>query len=276
MAKSIIEQLTDLLDADGKAKLATLLAANPKVAVDDRRMSELFGIYLGADDTPASASTSEPAAAATHTPALPAAAATTSAPAPASSATAPNPELKSILDTLTGLKTSIDERFKNVVTMDKVNELGAQLLNTATARALKQADEISLIRETNRKEFGVEMDRAVFEKFVTDAEFEVEDPTTHVKVKRNKYSTLTDAYNAMVSQQRIDAKIAAGIAEGVKQKTSGATVPGQTTSSALSPAQQVMAKEKAKARIDGGTGLKDLIARAELLERSKAEAGTVQ
>lgn len=273
MAKSIIEQLTDLLDADGKAKLATVLAANPKVAVDDRRMSELFGIYLGADDTPASAS--EPAAAATHTPALPAAAATTSAPAPASSATAPNPELKSILDTLTGLKTSIDERFKNVVTMDKVNELGAQLLNTATARALKQADEISLIRETNRKEFGMEMDRAVFEKFVTDAEFEVEDPNTHVKVKRNKYSTLTDAYNAMVSQQRIDAKIAAGIAEGVKQKTSGATVPGQTTSSALSPAQQVIAKAKKDAATAGGTGLQNLIARAEALDKARSESAAV-
>jgi hypothetical protein len=164
---------------------------------------------------------------------------------------------------------SIDDRFKNVVTMDKINELGANVVGQAATQALRQADEIFTIRDTHRREFNEDWNRAEFEKFVTDNQ----DPAT----KRNRYPTLTDAYNAMVAEKRIAAKIATGIADGVKQKTSGATVPGQTTSSALSPAQQVMAKAKAAAtgNADGKSNIQSAIDRLAAMEAARG-AATVQ
>jgi len=61
----------------------------------------------------------------------------------------------------------------------------------------------------------------------------------------------------------------------VKQKTSGATVPGQTTSSALSPAQQVMAKAKAATNNDGKSSVQAAIDKLAAIEAGRATA-TVQ
>lgn len=267
--KTIIEQLSELLDADGKAKLQSALAANPQLAVDDRRMGELFSIYMGVEEGVTGVTDPDPNAAAassaTHTASLPSAASTTAAAATTASTTSSTNDSAAVLAALNGLKSSIDERFKNVVTMDKVNELGAGLISQAATQALRQADEIFTIRDTHQREFGEPFDRAFFEKFITDAQ----DPTT----KRNKYATLTDAYNAMVSEKRVQSQIAKGVEEGVKQKLSSATVPGQTTSAGLSPAQQVMAKSKKDAAAAGGSQLQSLIARAEALDRSKQDAG---
>jgi hypothetical protein len=271
--KTIIEQLSELLDADGKSKLQSVLAANPKLAVDDRRMGELFGIYMGAesDVTGATDANADAAAAAaasgTHTASLPSAASTTAAAVTTASTVSSTNDSAAVLAALNSLKSSIDDRFKNVVTMDKVNELGAGLINQAATQALRQADEIFTIRDTHQREFGEPFDRALFEKFITDNQ----DATT----KRNKYSTLTDAYNAMVSDKRVKAEIAKGVADGVKQKLSSATVPGQTTSAGLSAAQQINAKAKKDSAAAGGSQLQSLIAKAEALDRAKQDAGAV-
>ena len=65
MAKSVIEQLSEL-DSDLGAKIKEVIKAHPKLAADDRQMSELFGFYLGAEE-PATTPTpaAEPAAAVT-------------------------------------------------------------------------------------------------------------------------------------------------------------------------------------------------------------------
>jgi len=270
MAKTAYEQLLDLLgdDPDTKSKIQAKLAANPKLIADDAFTTQLFGIYKGIDDPAASTEPIVPpvAAAATHVPTIPAVA--SAAPvAAATSTAAPSADSGAILAALNSLKLSIDDRFKNVVTMDKINELGANVVGQAATQALRQADEIFTIRDTHRREFNEDWNRAEFEKFVTDAA----DPVT----KRNRYPTLTDAYNAMVAEKRIAAKIATGIADGVKQKTSGATVPGQTTSSALSPAQQVMAKAKAASNSDGKSNIQSAIDRLAAMEAGRS-AATVQ
>ena len=265
-AKTAYEQLIDLLDVDTQSKVKAKLAENPKLIAEDAFTTELFGIYRGVESgatepatTTTTAATADTTAAVIHTAALPSSATTTAA--PTTTTTTSTNDSAAILAALTSLRTSVDDRLKNVMTKDEINSLGAQLLNEATTRALKQADEISMIRETNRKEFGEELNRADFEKFVMDNQ----DVTT----KRNKYATLTDAYNAMVAEERQKALIAKGVEEGVKQKLSGKEVPGQTTTVALSAAQQVMAKAKKDGQAEGGTRLQGLIDRAAQLERSR-------
>jgi len=273
MAKSIIEQLKEI-DTELASKIDAAIAKHPKLAVDDRQMTELFGIYLGAEEpAAAAAATTEPTTTTTqtvtHTPAVPSAAATTSTPAAAATTTtASTADSAAILAALNGLKSSVESRLANVITKDDVPKLGADLAATAAAQALRQSNELAVIRETFRDEFpGEKFDSAAFEKFVLDAQ----DATT----KRNKYPTLTDAFNAMVGQKRIDKSVATQVADQVKQKLSGTTVPGQTTSTALSPAQQVIAKAKKDGASGGGTNLQNLIDRAAQLERSR-EASTVQ
>jgi hypothetical protein len=264
MAKSIIEQLSEL-DADLGTRIRTLIAAHPKLAVDDRQMTDLFGIYLNEEPVTPAATASEPAAA-VHTPVVPSAAVTTSTPAAVTASA--TTESAAILAALNGLKTSIDDRFKNVVTKEDAQKLGDTLVNNAIAHSLRQADELATIRETFRAEFpDKKWDKAAFEKFVLDSQ----DPVT----KRNKYGTLTDAFDAMVAKDRLANEIARGVEEQVKQKTSGTSVPAQSTSTGRSAAQQLMDKEKAKASATGGSNLSSLIDRAAQLERSRTESAAV-
>ena len=265
---SVLEQLMAVLSPEERAIVQSKI--DPKLVAQDKKNDELFGYWTGIEngtaivDPPATV-TPPAAAAATHTPTVP----NTSTAAASVSTAPPSTDSAAILSALNSLKLSIDDRFKNVVTMDKINELGANVVGQAAPQALRQADEIFTIRDTHRREFNEDWNRAEFEKFVTDNQ----DPAT----KRNRYPTLTDAYNAMVAEKRIAAKIATGIADGVKQKTSGATVPGQTTSSALSPAQQVMAKAKAAAtgNADGKSNIQSAIDRLAAMEAARG-AATVQ
>jgi hypothetical protein len=264
--KSVIERLQEILDADGNDKLKTALKSRPELLVDDAFATSLVKLYDEGATAADGTVDGSVAASTAHTTTLPSAASTTAA-ATTASTTSSTSDSAAVLAALNGLKTSIDERFKNVVTMDKVNELGAGLINQAATQALRQADEIFTIRDTHQREFGEPFDRTAFEKFITDNQ----DPTT----KRNKYSTLTDAYNAMVSEKRIAAQIKKGVDDGVKQKLSSTTVPAQTTSAGLSPAQQVMAKAKKDSAAAGGSQLQSLIAKAEALDRSRQDAGAV-
>lgn len=271
--QTIIERLLATMTPEEQAIVKAKLVADPKLAVDDRRMGDLFGIYMGVEEpaTTTTTTVTEPTTtttpAATHTPALPSAAATTATSQPVTTTTASFTDSTAILAALNGLKSSIDERFKNVITKDEVNKLGGELLNNAVTLALKQADEISMIRETNRREFGAELDRTKFEKFVLDNQ----DPTT----KRNKYSTLTEAYDAMVADERYKSRLAKDVAEQVKQKTSGATVPGQSTSTSMSAAQQVLAKARATNKTDSGSSVEAAVAELKRRERARDEGATV-
>jgi hypothetical protein len=275
MAKSILERLQAILDADTNTKLKAAVMAHPELLVDDAFAANLIGIYedgAGSGDGSAATTTADSVAAAsttttttaTHTAALPSAATTTSTPAATTSTTtSTNDGNAAILAALTALKTTMDTKLANVITKDQLPSL-AQEVET---RSLRKANELAVIRETHLAEFGKPLDSAAFEKFVLDAQ----DPDT----KRNKYATLTDAFNAMVATDRETTKVNKLVADQVKQKLSGTTVPGQTTSTSLSPAQQVMAKAKKDAAAEGGSRLQNLIARAEAIDKARADSGTV-
>jgi hypothetical protein len=96
--------------------------------------------------------------------------------------------------------TSFNEKVKGLVkaTADEIGPVWR-------AQSTKQMDEIYTIRRANEKEFGKELDTAVFTKFIDDA-----------KAATGKiYGSYVDAYNDFVKEERISARIAKGIAEGV-------------------------------------------------------------
>ena len=283
--KTILERLQAILDADTNTKLKAAVQKHPELLVDDAFAASVVSIFeLGGssdgdgNDAGSGAGAGTGTGTATHTAALPSAAGTSSAAQPVIAESSTNSNA-AILAALTGIKTSLtsmEDKFKNVVTKDQIPVLGAQLVNDAIAHSLRQADELSTIRETFHAEFpDKKWDKKAFEDFVLANQTETEDPATHAKIKRNKFSTLTDAYDAMVGKDRMAAEIAKGVADGVKQKMSGATVPGQTTSTALSAAQQVMAKAKKDQAAEGGSRLQNLIERASQLEKARESSGAV-
>jgi hypothetical protein len=261
---TILERLQSILDEDTNVKLKEAVKAHPELLVDDAFASNILSIYEG---SPASASgsatTTEPVttvAAATHTPTVPSAATTTAAAQTVTSSTAGNND--SILAAIQGLKSSMDgfrttteATLKNVVTVDKLPELGRQL----RSQAIRDAHLTMKIEQLNKTTFGEDLDLTKLGTFIEDQ-----------KKAGTVYPDVEKAYLAMVGDKLTDITIAKKVDEGVKQGLSAATVPGQTTSAALSASQQVIAKQKAAAANNNGTGDNVSRAIAALEQRDRA------
>lgn len=91
---------------------------------------------------------------------------------------------------------------------------------TLLSNAARSADEIYQVRRSHEKEFGTELDTPKFTEFLN--------------ANTGKFADLSKAHDAYVQDQRIEAKIAKGVAEGVAA-TQSTEVPGTTLPSASSP-----------------------------------------
>jgi|ERR1700722_415643 len=266
MAKTLSEELLALLDADTQAKVKAALAAKPELMVRDLKGKELLDLYDGVSDDTTTATTT-----ATHTPTLPSSASTTAAGtttvASGSTSTGAAGELAVVLARLESLKTdintTIEAKLKDYIPAAKLDEYRTSLLTSA----IKSADDYASVRESHRAEFNEPLDRTAFEKFVVDQ-----------KAGGIGYQSMSAAHDAFVKDKRVTAsaaaekaKIDAAVAEALKQARSSGSVPGQTQSTAMSPAQQVIAKAKAAGNGQGTGSNAERVARElEALERNRA------
>ena len=146
-------------------------------------------------------------------------------------------DLSAITAQLTALNQSISAKFgdleKKVVTKDELPKLSGELL-TAT---LLNADLMTQIRLQHEREFPNEpFDLKKVNDYINE----------QGKVNR-RFSNVKDAYDDMVREKRVEAKIAKGIEDGVKQKTSGqsaSAASGGSGPAALSPAQELIRKQR--------------------------------
>lgn len=267
MAKTLSEDLLALLDADTQAKVRAAFASKPELIARDQKGAELIDIWssFGGELEPTTTTTTATTTA--HVPTVPSAATTTAAAVtnPTTTTTTPSNAdgLAAILAKIDGMKNDLDAKLKNVVTTDKLPEYRAELLTLA----IKSADDYATVRETHRAEFNETLDRNAFEKFVADSN------TAGVK-----FPSMSAAHDVFVKDKRTTAqaaaekaKIDAAVAEALKQARSAGTVPGQTQTTSLSPAQQVIAKARATAAGNNGETNAMRVARElEVLERSRA------
>jgi hypothetical protein len=275
MAKTIIEEMLEGLSPDVKAAVQANVAAKPHLAVKDRQMAELFTIYM--NEEPAAAAV-EPAAAAEPTPAkvepniptVPVHASATASPAADPNAIANNPVLAELARLNSTVTSQLEAIKSTMVTKAEVPEFEKRILTLS----IKTADDYSSVREAHRAEFGETLDRGAFEKFVTTSGTRwVSDPPD----TPNGKTGLQKAHDQFVADRRVAATIKKGIDDGLKVKNSGAQVPGQTQATAMSPAQQVLAKAREGAK--GGAGSNALAAAermaAMVRQRDEGAAGTV-
>jgi hypothetical protein len=255
--KSIIDQLMALLPENERATVKAKLDANPDLAAANKKSTEVYNVYLGNDEE----ADDEPVVA--------------PKPAPAPVAVAPNPTAPvasspaggndAILAEIRSLSTSIDGKLdamrKEFIPASKLPEYEGTIL----ARAIKASDDLSQIRESHRAEFGKPLDREAFEKFVNEQ-----------REAGTKFKDLRQAHDMFVSKERNDAEVTRRVDEQVKQKKSGESVPGQTTSIGLSPAQAVLKKARESAKgADGKSNAMVAAERLANLDRARDEAATV-
>lgn len=266
MAKSLSEELLGLLDTDTQAKVKAAFAANPRLIAQDLKAKELVDIWegFGGEMDGATTTTAATTTSTAHTPTVPITAASTTTPTTTTTTSSNTGAdgMAAILAKLDGLRTDIDTRLKDVVTVDKLPGYRAEML----AHAIKAADDYATVRESHRSEFSEPLDRTAFEKFVADQ-----------KAANIAYPTMSAAHDAFVKDKRVTAAAAAekarteaAIAEAKKQWESAARVPGQTQSTAVSAAQQVMAKARAGSGGGAETAAVRVARQLEELDRQRA------
>src|SRR4029077_5376144 len=112
-------------------------------------------------------------------------------------------DMKSLLASVAELNAKVTNMDKSYVRLEKLPEYRGEMLGAT----IRLAHEVGLVTANHQKEFGEPLDMDAFDKFIADS-----------KKEGAAYPTVTAAYNAMVSEKRIEKKIADGVAEGVKQK----------------------------------------------------------
>lgn len=275
--QTLMDELDSELNLSTEEKLALqILAANPALQARLDKGDELYQFYQGLDggeggggggETEAEKAAAkevekkrvaDAAAAATDAAKkkVADAAAAAATKAAASSSTGVSADLAAIENLFeTKLLPKLAEKF---ISLDKLPEYRRSIL----ADAIQLSDQYAAIRESHRAEFGEVLKQEDFEKYVSD------------QTKAGaKFATLTTAYDQFIQEKRVEKRIADGVAKGIKQKTSAATVPGQTPASGMAPARAQIVKARAAATTsgDGKSSMESAVARLRALNTSRED-----
>lgn len=218
--KELDELLATFAEAD-RAAARDLLTRNAGAQTYLDSRNTVYSAFVGGD---AAALEAAGRAASTTTP--PAATTTTTTTPPSAAAVPPPPgvtldQLTSLLnERLSSINTTIETRAKEIADAQIAAARGG-LIGAST----ELADELYGIRAAHFREFNAELDSAKFKEFFL--------------ANSAKYGNkLTDAYNAFVSEARIEKRIKDGVEAGLAAAATAA-VPGSdaTMPSAGSPAR---------------------------------------
>lgn len=236
----LLTELEGFLGADQVAKLRSNPAALERVS----RASEVLSFYDGETETPPAPPVRREAP---PTPIV----------RPASGTEESLTAIMARLDSF----GNIDEKIKaGVETVVKAR--GDELVNNAIAISMRNNRELSKIDAKHRAEFGEDLDDAKLTAHV-DAAVAAGRP----------FRTITDAYDDMTRQARIDKQIATGIESGTREALkvkAAATLPGVSPSGASPMLKQMHLARRPGGAPESGTHV-DTAARA--LEARLAERG---
>ena len=232
--------LTELEGFIGK-EAADKLRATPEAATRLSRASEILNYYDGETETPPAPPRKRE-----------------DPPAPRSASGTGDETLAQIMARLDSFG-DIDKKIADGV--NKVVETrGAELRGGAVADSIKITRELTRLDARHRVDFNEDLDDTKLEAHIAAA-----------REAGRPFRTVTDAYEDMTRQARIDKQVAAGVEAGVREKLkekASANVPGVTPTGA-SP-MLTMLHKRPNGTTDSGTHL-DEAARA--LEARLAERG---
>jgi hypothetical protein len=219
MAKSLLDELASVL---GTADAIAKIKANPELADRIAKQDELYGFYK--DETVEAPTVT-----------------TTAATEPVKRETPPaTSDLGAILRSMEGLTKQIADlpTIVNTRVDEVVKARGDELVNSAVARSIRQADELARAREDwnrNYSDSGKKpFDSEAFEKYVNE------------KVTAGtRFASVTDAYQSFVAPQREEIAIEGKVRERLKERNSG-NVPGVTPTTSKTTLGKLMERGRDK------------------------------
>lgn len=196
---AILDDLKGVLSADEFSKLES----DPALKTRLTRGDELRSFYDGEETTTTSTTSTVANTGTTET--------TRSTPANQFDLSA----IESMFDRKIGkLDERIDSRFNTLV-----EQKGNELVNNAVKISIQRADELNRIYAQHHQDFGTPFDSKAFNDFLEKDE------------NKSRFRTITEAYDAMTADARIQKKLDAAKAEGKAEAVaarSGGNVPGTT------------------------------------------------
>lgn len=209
-----MKELLEMFDANDRQALAEIISRNDAGGKRMAASDNLYNAFITGD--PAAQARAEAEAKATPPPAR------TNVPAVLADGprTVPNSEtfneakFASLFDQKMNELFSADNFKKTVSTLveQKANELAPNLY----AKAMQNSDELYSVRNSHFREFGTELDSTKFSQFLADN-------------PEQRQVSLTKAHDAFVTEERVQARIAKGIADGRAQDQTN-NVPGASLS----------------------------------------------
>jgi len=242
---SAIDDLLALLSPAEQAVMRDMILKNPtaKLALEEGMLmrKEYLGDGTSGDDAAVRAQAAADAAAKESADRIEAARVAAAAAHTAAANSNGSGDLSAITRQLTELNTNltkqIDDLRKNVITTDKLPEYRGELLATT----IRNADQAMQIRLSHEKEFPNEP-------------FDIEKVNTFINEQATKHNRrfpdIKAAYDAMVGDKRVEARIAKGIADGLTAKRSADAASGASGGSstpALSAGQELIRKARGEA-----------------------------
>lgn len=222
MAIEELDELVNLFDAEDRAAVTQALERSPVARARVQSQQALYKAFVESDSDAAAELSRQQAASnsgGNGTGAGMGAGTTTQ-----NATTSPSFDLNQIETLITERLKPVTSRLDADLSEDRLEKVVTKIAEKLTPALLNQAtanaDALYLIRTSHREEFGKELDRPAFEKFVSE--------------HPGKFANWTDAHDAYVQEERINVRIAKGIAEGRLNAASN-DVPGSSLPNSHSP-----------------------------------------
>ena len=219
MAKSLLDELANVL---GTADAIAKIRSNPELANRIAKQDELYGYYL-------------PEGEGIEPPTV-----TTTAAAPVTREAPPTSDIGAILRTMEGLTKQIADlpTIVNTKVDEVVKARGDELVNSAVARSIRQADELARAREDWNRNYSdggkKPFDSEAFEKYVNEQ-----------VAAGTRFASVTKAYESFVAPQREEIAIEGKVRDRLKERNSG-NVPGVMPTTSKSTLATLMARGRDK------------------------------
>lgn len=228
---SLLDELAGVLSPEQIAKIN----GNPKLAGRFTKVVELEDLYYGDDEAYRAAA---PA---------PAAAAAAAAAAPPTARETPTND-----SGIGQMVQGILKRLDKTVTADNIEEtvtkvvekLAPKFVGAAAAQGTRNADELNRIYIGHKSEFGEDFDSTKFDTFIAAQ-----------REAGVQYRSVTDAYNAMVGDKRVEARVEKGVNDRVRDelKRRATNHPSGTTPSGTKSVLSVLTARGRKTDEGGAT-----------------------
>jgi len=145
-------------------------------------------------------------------------------------------DIAKLLDSRIG---NLDERINTAITA-AIKPEGDKLFNNSVARSVELSRELQRIDREYHDLTGENFDDAKLNTFITE------------QGGFTKFGSVRAAYDAFIAPVKQQKAIDTGIREGLKQRNSGASLPGVTPSGSKGPVSILTARRRDGSTADGG------------------------